>query len=645
MRSIHNGAAATLMLAATLILTTASARAQGGARALTVTPPEPEITSADDPDGKILAAREAAKRTTGGPDYSTARQHSAMFPAAPLDPKAGVDEKPFKTGKGKVVRARDAASLTAAWRQVRTALDAATPVKLVLEPGTYRLEKRLELMGLSETARDTPFVIEAARPGTAVLSGSQTAGWEPAAWASVPGEPGLYVHDWPFGWKAKDPGVWGSPNPLTSRREMLVVNGRRMGQVLLREMSYRRQGVTADGAGAIGARWVYGATVAPATLKPGQFGIDDDAKKVYLRAPTGVAWDRAAVEVPVADQLLYVVGKNNFVLRGLSFRHTNGYDAGAVQFNEWMPDFDRRTSRNILIEDCDFSHNGGTGLDAYWMYDSEWRRCRGNDNGDKGLRPYFVEKMKFSDCQANRNTWRGGAGASAGWSPAGRAMYFVNCEGSDNYKRGLREDHLFHGVLFENCRFSGNREDGITLEIGIGPITFRDCEVSHNGQAGLELLAVDHLTIEGCRFIDNQKAAFHFEGGNRTYRDAFTPGQFARVYNSKGNEKVEPDLPGFTDYTFRNNVFATTRGPDSLLIMRFWDAGRGKSRGNVQKYAEWFKSEYKGENNRYWNTNAARVFDASQDFARRDLVDFETWKKATGSEQGSTWGPPPGKTR
>ena len=130
-------------------------------------------------------------------------------------------------------------------------------------------------------------------------------------------------------------------------------------------------------------------------------------------------------------------------------------------------------------------------------------------------------------------------------------------------------------------------------------------------------------------------ASFYKEGGNRPYRDAFTPGEFDAPY--RGGR--EPDMPGYTNYVFRHNV-STGKGANSLIIARFWDEKANKSRGNVQKHSDWMKNEYKGENNRYWNPDSTQVFDVSREFFKRHLADLEGWKKATGSEEGSTWGAP-----
>jgi hypothetical protein len=584
----------------------------------------------DDADGTKLAAAEAAEREAArdGPDYTTAHAHAAAYPARAQLHIAGLDESVFTRDAAQAFDAHDVDSLHHAWWLMQQSIAEGRPTRLRIAPGTYRLERALSLSDLNGAAAAAPLIIEA-EPG-AVFSGSRVL---PASWfLAVDGEPGLYVGPWPLDWSVEPPGRWGKKQALAQRREMLVIDGRLMRQRLIQDYAYDPDRI-----------WIPAERYDPRALEAGQFAIDDDSRRVYFRLePDQPLTEKTRIEMPFAPCLMSLKGKSNIVLRGLTMQHTVGRrhpggnlpGTAALEFNEWPPRF---LSRNVLIDDCAFRQNNGNGTDLNWIEDSVLRQCTGDQNGASGLRFYHSRRVRMEDCQGIRSGWRTGNGC--GINISGRSLHLLRVRGNHNKGRGHRQDHILNGALYQDCQFNGNTLDGAFNEIAVGPVTYRACEFVGNGSgaaeskaqgAGLFVLAVDHLTVEGCRFIDNVHSGFCFEGGSRTWNDAFTPGKF---------KHDEPSLPGCLDYTFRNNVFSAS-DPQAILLARWWKQGRDRCQGNHEKYTQMIRRELTSDGNTFWHSARTDVFDISDDFFRRDLTDLAGWRQHIGQDTNSRWAEP-----
>src|SRR5437868_1596040 len=138
--------------------------------------------------------------------------------------------------------------------------------KVIVNPGTYR-----EALTMDYSYKDTmlPITIQAATTGQAIISGADVS----TGWNVYSGRSGVYTNSWPNQWGlcALDSGS-GTPPPeedIVRRREMVIVNGTNMSQVM-----------------ALGA------------MRIGTFYVDETKGTIYLWPPTGTNMSTATVEVP-----------------------------------------------------------------------------------------------------------------------------------------------------------------------------------------------------------------------------------------------------------------------------------------------------------------------------------------------------------
>ena len=149
-----------------------------------------------------------------------------------------------------------------------------------------------------------PVIIEALKPGTAILTGSDVwAGWQPET------PSGVYSHPWPYKWGvAKDPFAYAGATmkPLGRRSEMVFVQGKLLRQVLDKS-----------------------------ELATGTFWVDENNSRITVQVSPGENLAQERVEVGVRKTAIgmgSVWGKlsdphdwpSYYVLRGLSVEHYTG---------------------------------------------------------------------------------------------------------------------------------------------------------------------------------------------------------------------------------------------------------------------------------------------------------------------------------
>lgn len=547
---------------------------------------------------------------------------------AARDSNAGTAAAPLKSFGG---------ALEAAHKYLR----AGQGVKILLAPGFYR-EGGLHFDGekVGGQAVDAPLIIEGAPGGQAVFSGADASGWEAGTWTLVDAQKRIYKHAWPHNWGPSDASYYKPDKTLAQRREILLLNGRPLKQAMVENIAYKPGGwePRVDDEGMRGkGNWSNEGYLGPGVLKPGEFGVRElgpneriqnygfdggaDANTIFLRLPEGMAsLEKARIEIGVRPKFLRVLNKNNLAWRNIAVEGFASYWGGTALEVEWF--WSGRDNHDWLFERCDFRFNGGVGLRMDWVRAATLRRCTFRGNGDHGMSSISRDSL-FEDCDfSNNGTRHQGHGL---WFAMQNAL-FRRCSADGNAGFGFRNDHSGHYLTFEDCRFNNNtRQGGIFFEIAQGPITMRRCEVARNKESGMRIISVNNVSLDSCRFIENEGAQVFIEADKRNTHLLFL----------QAGTNVPLEYPYMKNWKVENCLFVA-RGEGSSIWSKIWWGG------SPPAYVDWFKNEFSGRGNRYWSPDTPRPFNVSSAWDRKDWVwtDLAGWKAATGSDENSVWGPP-----
>jgi hypothetical protein len=429
-------------------------------------------------------------------------------------------------------------------------------------------------------------------------------------------------------------------NTLAQRREMLVLNGKRLQQALVENVVLQAGGwaprVDDEGMRAAG-NWSNEGYLGPQVLKPGEFGVAElgpgekiqnygydnhsDPNTIFVRLPEGMkSLDGANIQIGMREKWMRVWNKNNLVFRNLTLQHFNGYHMSSAFEVEWF--WSGRDNHNWLFDNVQISDNGGQGANVSWIRNATFRNCSFDNNGDHGM-ALIARDALFEDTTFNNNGWRRtGQGL---WFALQNAT-FRRCTANGNNGFGLRNDHSGHYLNFENCEFNDNRrEGGIFFEISQGPITMKNSEIANNKECGMRIISASNVTLDGVRFLYNEGAQIFFEADKRNTHLMF----------SQLGTNVPLPYPFVKNWTVKNSTFIT-KGHDSTIYGKTWWGGVPAA------YVDWFKNEFQGSNNRYWNTDNPKPFNIASAWDRKDWVyaDLKGWQEATGSDVGSVWAAP-----
>ncbi len=368
---------------------------------------------------------------------------------------------------------------------------AGSPARIVIYPGTYR---EYVLIG----GGDQVLVLEAAKPGTVVISGSDVlSGWQR--------DGDVLRHDWPHAWGLGNENSWWGSTAYNRRREMVFCDNRPLLQVC------------SDS----------GAAVPVAQLKDGEFTVADAANgspgTIWMRPGPGVAVDKMQIEVAVrgcasgytndSRPLLEIQGHSNVVLRGLTVQHTANYIkfGPAISFFGGYPGSADRLPSGVLVEDCLVRWNNGIGMEISNYRDVLVRRSRFDDNGERGAGSVQVgteaekrvgvtvapRNFRFEDCSFDNNNWRmvgtwGDMNDSAGFKMFGQnidSYTFLRCRFARNLANGFWQDYGGSKVVLDRCLIEDNRGGkaggyGVLNEMTRGPFTITRSVIRRNGNSG-----------------------------------------------------------------------------------------------------------------------------------------------------------------
>ncbi len=368
-------------------------------------------------------------------------------------------------------------------------------VKVLIKAGTYRENVESDIYQDSVKTLVIAGEVDArGRPAT-IMSGFDL--WNDDAWANSPAGSDTWTHTWEndFGTTAWPTGFEDLPtdNQVATRREIIMIGNR-----LLEQRS------TATG------------------LTPECFAIDEGANRITVR--TAMNPNSEVVEVGVRRNLLSLRRHSNLVLRNIQFEGAactlwaGNYDS-AVTVNSYS---DSPWVENVLIENCRFEWNGGSGLTTSKVKKITVRGCTMVDNGGTGVSFSGSSYVRFEESTIARNWWRGLWGRQSGDIDAGSKngdLYhalFKNLTVEGNLTRGLWFDVFSKDVTVEGCTVSHNWGDGIYYEIGQPGHAVRDCVIRDNGGAGIQVNATRGVAITGNMVANNIAGAINLMVGSRT---------------------------------------------------------------------------------------------------------------------------------
>lgn len=382
-------------------------------------------------------------------------------------------------------------SSSAPFQAIQDAIEAANrsdePVRIQIAPGTYR--ETLNIVANSQ-AEPPLLVIEAKKPGTVVISGSD----EFSEWLPVPDQPGRFSHPWELnrGW---EPNPWPGLMPMGARgfrHELLFLDGNPVRQVF-----------------------------EEANLGDYTYFVDETSRRLFLQLPEDESPNSFTIEVSVRpandtgdhSKLIRIFKRDNVVLRGLVAQHGMSTSTmAAVQI---------LGSSNLLIEDCRIEWNSSRGLaieTTGGVHPSNVviRRTRCDNNGFAGIGGGFHDGL-IEDVTANFNNWRGVMFGATGWAPCGwkfsgmdrvaiRRMQAVGNHASG----GWFDDHITN-VVIEDFTAMNNLRAGLSVEAVEGPLVVRNAFLAGNS-VGFNLFDSKNVTLAESLIVDNLDAQVKLAG-------------------------------------------------------------------------------------------------------------------------------------
>lgn len=445
------------------------------------------------------------------------------------------------------------------------ALAAGADTRILVHPGDYR-----EYISIG--AAERLLCIQAMEAGTAAICGSNRV----SAWRDDGA--GVYSfawqHDWGLGDIVFPPGYQAERDIPTRRKEMVFVDGVHLTQRVTVVASADR----AD-------------PVAPSSLGPGEFTVDEANDRISFKPPAGVAMTQStAVDVAVRGtaelkrgggrSLLSVVDHGNLVLRGLVFKHSANYIKAdpalrIASSSSNQVDHSGRASQ-ILIEDCRFVHNNSIGMEIESANNITVRRCEFNDNGLRGAGLYATVNARFEDCRFLRNNWRCGV-QLIGHDAAGLKIFdglekeyfyrlssnisLVRCSLSDNTCCGFWQDYGGADVVLRSCLVENNIDRGIDQEMTFGGLVLRGCVIRNNTRCNIQSYGSSHITLDSC-----------FVYGARTGLTSTDPEHIAEIILG-GDSRVNSGSPASSEHwTIQASTIISTE-PHSSLFRSFWYGG------------------------------------------------------------------------
>src|SRR5581483_2285401 len=386
-------------------------------------------------------------------------------------------------------------------------------------------------------------------------------------------------------------GAAPSEEDVVRRREMLIINGTLMSQVM----------------------------TLSAVSVPGTFYVDESKGKVYVWPPTGTNMSTATVEIPSRANLFVISGKQNIVLRGLAFQYANSCrnDAAVrVQFG----------ASNVLIDNSSFTWNNSEGVRVWFTTYTTVQNSIANHNGTTGMKGFETKADLWQDNVTRYNGWRGAQGAYYAWGVGGTHFGLAHNQTVKNLDTSLNQTHGVHwdtdieNVNADSLIASENLLTNGFFEKAQGPVSVSNsyfCSApaySVTGVLGFEVRNSDYVTLTGNTYYNNTNAISVQGVAGGIPISNWETGQNYNVITQH--------------LTLTNSVFQVGSG-----AYLFNDGGLGGS--DWTKLQTTLVSDY----NTWWNATATKNFwvPAPKTWT---LVDFAGWQSTTAADAHSVWKAP-----
>jgi len=470
-------------------------------------------------------------------------------------------------------------TIQAAVKMATSNNEAGVGTRVVINPGTYR-----ESVMLINTRRSTskPMTFEAATNGTVVVSGADTI----SSWTPYKGTSTVYQASWPYNF-GMCPVLAGPPQQdIVLRREMLIVNGTPLTQVL-----------------------------SLSSLLPGTFFVDTSHSLVYMYPPAGTNVGTATVETATRSSVWDIFGASNVVVRGLTFQYANSCPQnGAVSVGE--------NATNVLFDSDSFVWNNAMGIFLNTVQNYTVQNSTANYNGQVGFGSHMGKNSLWQNDAINYNNWRGAQGAFYAWDRAG-AKWMLDHSGTytsitSNFNQG-------HGVFWdtdtENVTYTSglstmNLVNGMQIEKIQGPLAVVNSNICYANILG----ARQH---GGVAMRNSEQVSLTGTALYGSLSDQFV------IVGNPGGIQISNWETGQTYNLITSKFSATSNTVVGGSAAVFSDSYLGGSDWNT------FVSTVKSNNNTYWS-GAGNGFVVPQPRAGTD-VNLSGWQNTTGQDKSSSW--------
>jgi hypothetical protein len=315
-------------------------------------------------------------------------------------------------------------------------------------------------------------------------------------------------------------------------------------------------------------------------LTPNRAWIEPGTGSLYLHMPNGFPLAKmvsVSVEV-VRRNFVFRIARSHVAVRGVRAERSSLL-GGIV------------SGQNILLEDCAFVQNAGSGLVIENSEAVTLRRTRLSRNAASGLFLKATKNLRLEDLETAENNDSSEADVRAGISLIAVQGAFVSgLRCLHNRSHGVRIEGDSREIRFENALIVNNLRAGVSL-FSPGPVTFANSRLSENDR-GIEAGQIA-LNLIGSRLYGNTVTQFRIaeEGIKATFenttiaaveplqslftadpQDAAPWNTFLRGFTGKSNVYFRPAIAekAFGDFSPANSAEwqKITDGRDVAAVWR-----------------------------------------------------------------------------